>query len=204
MDKFVTVVLTIFCGIVFLMIMAWLIMIFYKALFKSKSKENTEEKIEESKEKPTGEKVAYPYKLNNPIFSPKEGYFYRDVRPIADKLGLLVFTKMRLADLLYIPKGTADYQKWFNRIKAKHIDFIFVDQEMHVKLLVEVDDPTHNKPDRQARDEEVDEIFRQQGLEVLHLRAWGKQYGAENLETIITNALNVQKTAPGSEQQKQP
>ncbi len=166
---------------------------------KKKINETKENNSEEQEKHPLGN-VVYPYRLTQCIFSPKEGYFYRDVRPIADKLGLLVFTKMRLADLLYIPKGTAEYQKWFNRIKAKHIDFIFVDREMQIKLLVEVDDPTHNKPDRQARDEEVDEIFRQQGLEVLHLRAWGKQYGADDLETIITNALNVQKTAPGSEQ----
>lgn len=167
---------------------------------KKKQKETVEQNTtEEQEEMPLG-KVAYPYKLVKRIFTPKEGYFYRDVRPIADKLGLLVFTKMRLADLLEVPKGQQDYMKWFNRIKAKHIDFILVDRDYHIRLLVEVDDPSHNRPDRQARDEEVDEIFRQQGMEVLHLRAWGKQYGAEDLETIITNALNVQKTAPGSEQ----
>lgn len=201
MGDFVVIVVAGFAGIAFVMFSIWGIMMLYKSMFKDNEKKKQDKSIEENQEIVSGEKVIYPYKINNPIFSPKEGYFYRDVRPIADKLGLLVFTKMRLADLLYIPKGTADYQKWFNRIKAKHIDFIFVDREMHIKLLVEVDDPTHNKPDRQARDEEVDEIFRQQGLEVLHLRAWGKQYGADDLETIITNALNVQKTAPGSEQQ---
>lgn len=168
---------------------------------KPKKNKKIEEQSEDVPEVPTGEKITYPYKLTQRVFSPKEGYFYRDVRPIADKLKLIVFTKMRLADLLYIPKGTENEKAWFNRIKAKHIDFIFVDSNYKVRLLVEIDDQTHNRADRQARDEEVDEIFRQQGLEVLHLRAWGKRYGAEDLETIITNALNVQKTAPGSEQQ---
>lgn len=165
-----------------------------------KNKKKTEEHIEDVSEVPTGEKVTYPYKLTQRIFSPKEGYFYRDVRPIADKLGLIVFTKMRLADLLEVPKNHPDFTKWFNRIKAKHIDFIFVDKEYHIKLLVEVDDPSHNRPDRQARDQEVDEMFRQQGLEVLHLRVWGKQYGADDLETIITNALSLQSVASGMEQ----
>lgn len=159
-----------------------------------KNKKEKEEHIEDVSDAPTGEKVTYPYKLTQRVFSPKEGYFYRDVRPIADKLGLIVFTKMRLADLLYIPKGTEKEKAWFNKIKAKHVDFVFVDSNYKVRLLVEVDDPSHNRPDRQARDEEVDEIFRQQGLEVLHLRAWGKQYGADDLETIIMNALNLQKS----------
>lgn len=168
---------------------------------KKTKKKQIEEKTEDIPEVTTGEKIAYPYKLTQRIFSEKEGYFYRDVRPIADKLGLIVFTKMRVADLLYIPKGTENEKAWFNRIKAKHIDFILVDRDYHIRLLVEVDDPTHNRPDRQARDEEVNEMFRQQGLEVLHLRAWGRYYGADELETIIINALNVQKTAPGNLQQ---
>lgn len=168
---------------------------------KTKKNKKIEEQSEDVPEVPTGEKITYPYKLTQRVFSPKEGYFYRDVRPIADKLGLIVFTKMRLADLLYIPKGTENEKAWFNRIKAKHIDFIFVDSNYKIRLLVEIDDQTHNRADRQARDEEVDEMFRQQGLEVLHLRAWGKQYGSDDLETIINNALNVQKTVPGSEQQ---
>lgn len=174
--------------------------IYYMNKKPEKTKNNIETKNTEEQElKPLGN-VVYPYKLTQRIFSPKEGYFYRDVSPIADKLGLIVFTKMRVADLLYIPKGTENEKAWFNRIKAKHIDFILVDSNYKVRLLVEVDDSTHNRSDRQARDEEVDEMFRQQGLEVLHLRAWGKQYGADDLETIITNALNVQKTAPGNEQ----
>ena len=160
-------------------------------------KPSEKENNPEEKEEPLPMGQAYPYKLTQRIFSDKEGYFYRDVRPIADKLGLIVFTKVRLADLLTVPKGTKDYTKWFNRIKAKHVDFVFVDREYNIKLLVEVDDPTHNRPDRQARDEAVDEMFRQVGMEVLHLRAWGKKYGAEDLETIITNAMNVQKISSG-------
>lgn len=174
--------------------------IYYMNKKPEKPKNSIEtQNTEEQELQPIGN-VVFPYKLTQRIFSPKEGYFYRDVRPIADKLGLIVFTKMRVADLLYIPKRTENEKAWFNRIKAKHIDFILVDSNYKVRLLVEVDDSTHNRSDRHARDEEVDEMFRQQGLEVLHLRAWGKQYGADDLETIITNALNVQKTAPGNEQ----
>lgn len=183
--------------IIGLAVLVFVISALYYMNKKSKATQNQQPKpTEEEQEEPITDGV-YPYTLNKRIFSPKEGYFYRDVRPIADKLGLIVFTKMRLADLLEVPKGTKDYTKWFNRIKAKHIDFIFVDKEYHIRLLVEVDDPTHNRPDRQARDEAVDEMFRQVGLEVLHLRAWGKQYGAEDLETIITNALNVQESSSG-------
>lgn len=174
--------------------------IYYMNKKPNKQKNSIEtQNTEEQELQPIGN-VVFPYKLTQRIFSAKEGYFYRDVRPIADKLGLIVFTKMRIADLLEVPKNHPEFSKWFNMIKAKHIDFIFVDRDYHIKLLVEVDDPSHNRPDRKARDEQVDEMFRQQGLEVLHLRAWGRQYGADDLETIINNALNVQKTATVVEQ----
>lgn len=199
MDKLMQSLFGLFCVIIGGMVLVFGVMLVYKLLFK-KTISEIEKPTEDVPEIPTGEKVTYPYKLTQRILSAKEGYFYRDVRPIADKLGLIVFTKMRVADLLYIPKGTENEKAWFNRIKAKHIDFIFVDSNYKVRLLVEVDDPTHNRPDRQARDEEVDEMFRQQGLEVLHLRAWGKQYGADDLETIITNALSLNKAASGMEQ----
>lgn len=185
--------------IAFVMFLIWGIMMLYKSMFKDKTKDATEKQTEAANEKTTGDEVTYPYKLKQRIFSDKEGYFFRDVRPIAEKLGLIIFTKMRIADLLEVPQNHPEFTKWFNRIKAKHIDFIFVDSAYHIKLLIEIDDPTHNRPDRQARDQEVDEMFRQQGLEVLHLRVWGKRYGTDDLETIITNALNVQKTAPGNE-----
>ena len=197
MDKLMQTLLGLFGIVVVIMVFVFGVMVIYKMLFKSDTKKNNEEQIEDNQEEPKGEKITYPYTLNQPIFSQKEGYFYRDVRPIADKLGLIVFTKVRLADLLTVPKGTKDYTKWFNRIKAKHIDFVFIDREYNIKLLVEVDDPSHNRPDRKARDEAVDEMFRQVGMEVLHLRAWGKKYGAEDLETIITNALNVQQIISG-------
>ena len=113
------------------------------------------------------------------------------MKPIADKLGLIVFTKIRLADLLIIDKNQQDFNKWFNRIKAKHIYFIFVDNDYRIKMLVEIDDVTHNRPDRQARDDEVNEMFRQQGIEILHIKTWGQRYGAEELETIITKALDI-------------
>lgn len=199
MDKLMQSLFSLLCIVVGAMVLVFAVMLVYKLLFKRKIT-NTDKETDDIPEVQVGEKVTYPYKLKQRVFSDKEGYFYRDVRPIADKLELIVFTKMRLADLLEVPKNHPEFTKWFNRIKAKHIDFIFVDKDYHIKLLVEVDDPSHNKPDRQARDEMVDEIFRQQGLEVLHLRVWGREYGADDLETIITNALNVQKTAPESEQ----
>lgn len=175
---------------VIIILSIFLIVFMVSAIYYMNISNKQKKQIEENEE-PINGNVIYPYKLTQCIFSQKERYFYRDVKPIADKLGLIVFTKIRLADLLIIDKNQQDFNKWFNRIKAKHIDFIFVDNDYRIKMLVEIDDVTHNRPDRQARDDEVNEMFRQQGIEILHIKTWGQRYGAEELETIITKALDI-------------
>lgn len=134
-----------------------------------------------TEKKPSGE---FPYLLTQSVFSPKEKLFYQTLKPIADELGLIVFAKMRIADLLYVPRNNKEYIKWFNYIKAKHIDFILVSPEMKVKLLIEVDDKSHNGKKRQQRDEFVDKIFMQHNINILHVWSWG-----EDLKSKICEAM---------------
>lgn len=145
---------------------------------------------------PADEKL--PYVLNNPIMSPKERSFYRSVKPIADELALTVFCKVRLADLVNVPKDTNKWHTWFNYIKSKHIDFVLVDKDMNIKVLIEVDDKTHNRDDRKQRDEFVDKIFKQLGIEVLHIYSWGNSYGEVNLKSTIIAALNPIEPVPAA------
>lgn len=63
----------------------------------------------------------------------------------------------RFAD---IQKGTGSWQAYFNKINAKHIDFVLCDlQNVRPVLAIELDDSSHNKPDRIQRDEFVNKVF---------------------------------------------
>jgi len=126
----------------------------------------------------------FPYILVDSVMSEKENKFCKSLIPIANKLGLNIFIKMRLADLVYVPKNHPEYMRWFNYIKAKHVDFILCRVTKPV-LLIEVDDYTHDRPSRQKRDEFVDKIFKQVGLPILHFRQWTEN----ELETKITQTL---------------
>lgn len=170
-----------------IMLIVFGLMVIYKMLFADKKKSEAEE-TEQPAPEPAEEK--FPYILNTPIMSVKEKSFYKAVKPIADELGLVVFAKIRLADLLTVPKDTANHHKWFNYVKSKHVDFVLVDTELNIKAVIEVDDSTHNRPDRKERDEFVDKAFRQLGLEVLHIYSWGTRYGGVDLKETIVKALN--------------
>jgi hypothetical protein len=131
---------------------------------------------------------AFPYTLNDSLLTHKESLFYRALTPITASLGLTVFAKIRLADIVSTPKGTE--VKWFNYIKAKHVDFI-VCRELRPVLLIEVDDSTHDRPDRKERDDFVDKIFAQLGLPLLHIRRWQ----GDELEKQIKEALGIKEEA---------
>lgn len=96
---------------------------------------------------------------------------YMDMREYAAAHGLIICPKIRLADLVEPKKGKnkSEWQKQFNRIKAKHVDFVFCDPEMHVKLIVELDDRSHEREDRQNRDNFVNAALIGAGYKIVHI-----------------------------------
>jgi len=131
--------------------------------------------------------AKYPYILTNSVFTPKEKLFYNSLKKITDELGLTVFTKMRIADLVYLPRNHPEYMRWFNYIKAKHVDFIICDNAHRPLLIIECDDKTHYRQSRKKRDEFVDEIFRQLNFKVIHIMTWNDT----ELKQLIFNLLNI-------------
>lgn len=155
-----------------------------EAIIESHDTESNEAELEQ---KIISQAQIFPYRLTNTVFSNKEYKFYLSLKPIADKYGYIIFTKMRIADLVYMPKDTPEYTRWFNYIKAKHIDFILCDNLLKPRLVIEVDDNSHNKESRKRRDEFVDKVFSHVNLPILHIRLWSD----EELEKSIVNLLKI-------------
>jgi hypothetical protein len=83
-----------------------------------------------------------------------ETAFYRVLVQAVGNRGL-VFAKVRVADVIS-PENTTNRKQWqraFNKISAKHLDFILCEPHT-LKILgaVELDDSSHNRRDRQERD----------------------------------------------------
>jgi len=194
MDKIMSYLLGGFLVIGIALVLIYAIVMIYKIIRKDIRDFDKKAEVEDTDE-PIPQEEKYPYVLNNPIMSAKEKSFYRAVLPIANELGLTVFSKIRIADLLKVPNNISKYQTWFNRIKAKHVDFVLVDSNMNIKVIIEVDDRTHSRDDRKQRDNFVDNAFGQLGLEVLHIYSWGNNYGGVDLRATITKALQPKNEA---------
>jgi hypothetical protein len=110
--------------------------------------------------KPEQEEPSFPYHQRDDFLSPAEVSFYHVLRSIVGD-GAVVCPKVSLGDLFYA--ATGDYgenRSWMNRIDRKHVDFLLCDPgSMRPMLGVELDDASHQKPERRERDAFVDEVF---------------------------------------------
>lgn len=112
-----------------------------------------------------------PYQRKDYLLTKAERSFFGVLRgAVADQY--LIFAKVRLADLVFIPRGTDKRQSHFNRIQSKHIDFVLCDHNAVRPLLaIELDDSSHGRADRRERDGFVDSALAAAGLPILHVPA---------------------------------
>lgn len=124
-----------------------------------------------------------PYKKRY-LLTKNEWSFYKALKPAADELGYTVLAKIRVADLVEVTSSDrSEWQKYFNKINKKHIDFALAKPEnLQIVLLVELDDNSHNEAQKQ-RDEFVEALYKQTGYKLLRTKGTG------SLKEAIEKAL---------------
>jgi very-short-patch-repair endonuclease len=82
-----------------------------------------------------------------------------------------VCPKISLGDVFYAQSGDHNVNlRLRSRIAQKHVDFLLCDPgSMRPLLGVELDDASHERPDRQVRDALVDQVFAAAGLPLLRV-----------------------------------
>ena len=127
------------------------------------------------------------------VLTEREKNFYETIRLIAEKHNLNVSPKMRLADIVKVNDDvefqSSEWHSRFNKINKKHVDFALADKtNLEIKLLIEIDDYTHQRADRKERDKFVDSVCEQVNIPILHL------YDVVGLEEKIVDILHSEKT----------
>lgn len=138
------------------------------------------------------EEDRFPYTARD-LLTPAEFSFLRTLETATGE-GHRVFAKVRLADVIGTAPGLSatERARAFNKIQSKHLDFILCDPAtLRTFLVVELDDSSHERPDRDARDRFVDGACKAAGLPVLHIRAKA-QYSVHDLRIDIDAAITTQ------------
>lgn len=99
------------------------------------------------------------------IFSNAEYRFFNHlIEAVGDDY--LVFSKVRIADVL-TPDDRLSSKAWwraFTAISSKHLDFVLCRRDASIVCAIELDDRSHDKPERLDRDAFVDAACTQAGL----------------------------------------
>lgn len=144
-----------------------LAIMFIASLAIKGKKNNYNRKEEEEKEEDI--KELMPYLLKGSVLTNSEINLYNILYEFCCKNNLRLLSKIRIADFVQTKKQE-NYYKWFNRISAKHVDFLICQPEGFKPLLaIELDDYTHKQKNRQERDNFINSVYQNVGLPILHI-----------------------------------
>jgi very-short-patch-repair endonuclease len=110
--------------------------------------------------------------------------------------GHQIFAHVRLANLVQVKASARrDKSHWW-RIQAKCLDFVLVDAATFApRLVVELDDSSHDRADRRDRDAFVDDVLAAAGIPILHVR-WQRHYDARALADQLASRLGIGAPTP--------
>ncbi len=153
----------------------------------------------------TGAEESKPlYERQKELLTSAERSFYGVLLRAVDSK-TVVFSKVRVADVLK-PVSGLDRSKWqtaFNKISAKHFDFVLCDvKTLSVQMVIELDDGSHQKKARVNRDDFLNAACKSAKLDLIRIKAQ-RDYRIEELRVqlygtrAIKNSESATKTATG-------
>jgi hypothetical protein len=135
-----------------------------------------------------GRGEVYPF-ARIPVLTDAELNFHDTLRTCLPP-GTVLLMKVRLADFLHVTERGDDYLRHFGRISQKHADFLLVDSQTFLPLLViELDDSTHRRNQRTMDSDELkNSIYSAAELSILRVPA-ARTYNAEELRRMVRSFL---------------
>ncbi|CAL1125206.1 unnamed protein product [Cladocopium goreaui] len=154
-----------------------------------------------------GGSAALPYRLRDDFLSQAEFSFYRVLlSTVGDRA--VICPKVNLNDLFFVTQPHEN-QRFRNKIDRKHVDFVLCDPRTMKPLAgIELDDASHRRSDRQARDAFVDDVFDLAGLELVRFPVQAsyntKEIAAELAPHLTTPPVNEPSPPPIARRVKAP
>ncbi|WP_331345241.1 DUF2726 domain-containing protein [Cellvibrio sp. UBA7661] len=108
-------------------------------------------------------KEEWPFEKKKLMTAPEQLLYSRLIESLPN---LCIFSQVQLSQLVSVKKGH-DFKQWFNRISRMSADFVVTDKAMEIIAVIELDDRTHNKPDRIEADKKKDKALTSAGIKVI-------------------------------------
>ena len=156
------------------------------------------ERIEDflsDKEGKTADKSEYPYFQRDAFLSPAEHSFFMVLKSVVGD-SALISVQVGLVDLFYARSSDASkYRIYTDKIDRKHVDFLLCDPKTVRPIVgIELDDKSHQRSDRQARDEFIENVFRAAKLPLVGIPV-KHSYSVTELQALLKPYLAIDKPA---------
>lgn len=111
----------------------------------------------------------YLYRGKSTILTRSEADLYKKLTRVFPNY--IIVPQVHLSAILDHKVYGQNWRGAFTHINGKSVDFVFLDVEtLCIAFALELDDYTHNRPERIARDKEVNAIFKNAGVSLVRLR----------------------------------
>jgi hypothetical protein len=133
-----------------------------------------------------GGRAGYPYVAAPILFTANERLFLTALGEAAG--AYRIFGKVRVADLIEVRKGLSkgERQRAFNRISQKHLDFVLCHpNDLSVFCAVELDDRSHERARRRARDAFLEGTLAAAGLPLVGVPS-SRSYDIDELRALLS------------------
>jgi hypothetical protein len=136
--------------------------------------------------------IVYPYQMRGMLLSDAELKFFDSLKKVTGE-NVYICTKVGLSDIFIVKSNDqSQYRIYTNKIDRKHVDFLICDKKTMRPLVgLELDDKSHQREDRRARDAFVDEVFKAAKLPIVHIPA-KRDYSLKELGDQLSAYIGFQ------------
>jgi hypothetical protein len=137
----------------------------------------------------TAAQLQYPYFVRDDFISRAEHKFFLSLKlVIGDKA--IICPKVSLGDIFGVKENDASkFRTLTNKIDRKHVDFLVCHPQTVKPLFgVELDDKSHQRPDRQERDLFVNQVFAAASLPLVRIPVRAT-YSTSELSSLLQQHL---------------
>ncbi len=110
---------------------------------------------------------VWPFFAKKPLSQPEQVLYFRLIQALPEHI---ILAQVQLSRLLGVKKGN-NYQAWANRINRMSADFVVCNKDSSIVAVIELDDATHEREDRQAADAKKDKALASAAVRVVRWQA---------------------------------
>jgi very-short-patch-repair endonuclease len=115
----------------------------------------------------SGGNEIWPFYAKKPLSQPEQVLYFRLIEALPNHI---ILAQVQLSRFLGVKKGH-NYQSWSNRINRMSADFVVCNKDSSIVAVIELDDSTHQKPDRQTADAKKDKALEAAEVKIIRWQA---------------------------------